>query len=429
MPGRLLPVLLALGMLLWVAVGAGAPLAGPAAGYDLALLLGALLDWRLVPPPQVLSPRRHAPERAGRGQEVAVTLSFSGPSRRTLRLAVRDILPAALGPSPRLRVTVRPGSGGIVTYTLTPTVRGRYRLGPLLLRVGGPLGLAQRQYRLDLFTSLWVHPRLVLGGTAPGLWAGGGLRRRTAPGLGREFDGIREHRSGEDLRLVNWKATARRARLMANEYRDERSQNVLVAVDTGRAMLPPAGDGTKLDQALEACLRLADAALARGDRVGCLVFADRVSAFLPPRGGRPQYRRLLASLSDVAATPREPDYAAALGYLDRHWRKRSLVVLFTDLAEPDASTRALAAMGRLAGQHLLLVATLRDPLLDRLEQRAPTGSADVYRQAVARQVADAVRLALGRLEAHGILTVHVGAARLGPAVEDAYRRIKQRAGV
>jgi len=165
------------------------------------------------------------------------------------------------------------------------------------------------------------------------------IRRR---GEGTNFASLREYVVGDDPRRIDWKATARRHKLITREYTVEQGQTVLVAVDAGRMMTQLAGALSRFEHALHSAMLLADVAGDSGDHVGAIVFDDQIRAFVPAARGRPSVQRLRDAFVPVRATMAEPDYAAAFRTLAARHRKRSLIVLYTDVVDPRASQSLIA---------------------------------------------------------------------------------------
>src|ERR1044072_87191 len=161
-------------------------------------------------------------------------------------------------------------------------------------------------------------------------------------GQGREFESLREFAIGDEIRHISWAATARRGKLITRQYTIERSQNIMVLLDTGRLMTARIGKLTKLDHAVNATLSIAYVAAAGGDNVGMVAFSRRVVSYLPPRRGHDQINRLMV----------EPSCNRAFNFFDVNCKRRSLVVILTDLVDRDASAELLAHTSQLIPRHL-----------------------------------------------------------------------------
>jgi uncharacterized protein (DUF58 family) len=189
-------------------------------------------------------------------------------------------------------------------------------------------------------------------------------------------------------------------------------------------MAPPVGDLMRLDYAINTALMLSYVAGLRGDHVGVLAFADGVRAYMAPRRGKPQFQAILETLYNLQPEPVEADHGAAMSYLARRQRRRALIVLFTDLATPEAAGPLVLHLTRLARHHLPLCVTVSDPFLSGAAGQPVRDSEGLYRRAVAEGLLDERRALLDRLQRGGVLTVDVPADRLSTGVINTYLRLK-----
>lgn len=245
-------------------------------------------------------------------------------------------------------------------------------------------------------------------------------------GQGREFESLREFVNGDEIHHISWPATARRGKLITREYTVERSQNVMVMLDTGRLMTARIGELTKLDHAINAALSIAYVALAGGDNVGLLTFGRRVRTYLPPSHKRDQLSKVLEALYAIEPGMIEPSYARAFNYLGANCRRRSLVVILTDLVDEEASAELLAYTRLLIPRHLPLIVTIGDSDLRSLVSSAPQTVADVYRQSVAEELLRQREKALRRITHAGGLALDVPVGRLSFELVNKYLEVKER---
>jgi uncharacterized protein (DUF58 family) len=214
---------------------------------------------------------------------------------------------------------------------------------------------------------------------------------------------------------------------MATELMPERAQPLIVCLDHGRLMGVGAGELTKLDHAINAALLLVHVALRSGDRAGMLAFADTVSASLAPRAGTAQLRRFLDAVRPLRPEETEADYAEAFAYFSRWQRRRSLVVIFTDVLDPDQGRALLDECARLRSRHLTLLVTVRDPAIDDAASRSPRRSDDAYARAVATGLLNEREDALRLLQRSGVDTIDADARTLSPRLVNRYLEVKRRA--
>jgi uncharacterized protein (DUF58 family) len=400
--------------------------------YDALLLVLAFLDFTRAAAGGSLAFERRVSPRLALGEREAVTIVVRNADSRDHEIELRDEPPPAFQAEGR-RATLRvPARGAAeVTYWVTPPARGEYAFAALAVRGAGPLGLAVRQWRLPQSASVTVVPNYrmaarleLLGRRAHLLRTGVNPRRQR--GEGRTFASLREYVRGDDARHIDWKATARRRKPIVREYEAERNQNVLLAVDAGRMMTARVGTLTKLDYAVNAALLMAHAAVGQGDKVGLMLFADEVLAYLPPRGGRRQLRQVLDLLASAEAGLVEPDYGQAFRYLTARRLQRALIPVFTDLVDARASHRLLAHVATLCPRHLPFLVAIADPTLEASAEAPPRGVDTVYRQAVARDLLHERAEALRQITARGGLALDVSPAQLSLAVVNRYLEVKQR---
>ena len=410
--------------------------AGAAALADLILIaLAALEAWRL-PSRRDLRVRR-VPRAAlplgGRATlEVEVRLPDGAPAGVTA--LVHEDLPPEIRPSARPGpAAVPPGGAAVFRTEVVALRRGRFRLGTVHVRLGGALGLVLRQHAFEDAPEVRVLPNLA--GVARyrllalrGRLREAGLRHLRLRGSGTAFESLRELLPGEDIRRVDWKATARRGRPIARSFEVERSQSVVLAVDAGRLMTAEVRGGfARLEYALNAALVLAHVAVSRDDRVGALVFADRVQGFVPPSRGREALERAAGLLARAEGRLVEPDVEAAFRHLAVRGRKRSLLVVFTEVVDPDTSAAILAHVSRAAGRHLALVVTLRDAALEEVARAPIRSAADAYRRAAAEELLHAREQALAMLRRRGVSVLDAPPSGVTAALVDRYLDLKARA--
>ncbi len=318
-------------------------------------------------------------------------------------------------------------AGGGLVGVLTGRHRGTHELAPALVRATGPLGLGSADHHVGREVTVSVLPDLPKARRAAVARRRGRASDegpiRSRLGIGTEFETLRDYVPDDDIRQVNWVASARVGRPMSNQYRVEENRDLLCAVDTGRLMASPVGERTRLDVALEAVTAVAAAADAAGDRAGALAFSASVTRELDPR--RRGAAAVVRALFDLEATEVESDYERAFVALAR--RKRALVAVFSDLVDESASRALVGACRVLARRHAVIVATCRDPDLTAAVTHAPASVLDVLRAAVAVDVLAGRERASTLLRSAGVTVVEAPPERLGPACVHAYLRLKQRA--
>jgi len=455
LPTARLLALLLIGAALFGAVGVTPLLLVPAVAFTAAVLLLAALDLARSPRPAALRVERHVEDRLALGANNAVTVALHNRSRYPLRLLVRDEAPEDVrllqqdtarpergqeraaedsARTPLGAVALAPLDTGALSYDLLPVRRGAYRFGDVTVRYPTLLGLLRRQHTYPLAREVKVYPNLrdvkrYDLALRRGQLEEVGLRRTRQFGVGTEFERLRDYHPDDDYRRINWLATARRHRPVTVDYQIERSQNVLIMLDVGRLMNAAIGALTKLDHGVNAALLTAYVCLQRGDNVGLLTFADGVTLYQHPRGGKGQFHAMLESLYNVAAQETESDYRVAFAYAEQRLRRRALVITFTEVIDADASRALVAMLARLATRHVAVCATMRDPVIDAMASLPPAGSPEVYRRAVALTLDERRHATLEALKARGVIPIDVPADRLTPEVINTYLDLKARGRV
>ena len=398
-----------------------------------ALLLLGLLDalWARRQAVPKLSRQLSGNLPLGRWSEVRLHLQHT--YRRPVRLTLFDHLPAGMDFEylPQ-EVELRPGESTEVGYRVRPLNRGHFVFPRCELELPSPLRLWRQRRYLEARGETRVYPDFArLYGAelmAVDHWLNQiGVRGGQRRGLGLEFHQLREFRDGDTLRQIDWKATARKRTPIAREYQDERDQQILFLLDCGRRMRSQDGDLSHFDHALNASLLLAYVALRQGDAVGAMTFAGDDRRHLPPGKGSAQLGALLNTVYDLQTSQRPADFPEAVQAVLSRQRRRALVILVTNLRDED-DEELLGAVKRLGRQHRVLVASLREEVLDTLRHE-PVAR---YEQALAYTgTIDYLNARNGlheKLAAHGVPVLDARPSELGPELISRYLGWK-RAGV
>jgi uncharacterized protein (DUF58 family) len=393
-----------------------------------ASVVAIVVDSRRAPGKSVLRVHRVCNDLLSVGVANRVTLAITARSAGAPAIMYERV-PPGLHPS-RTRWDVHLPAE--VEYTVTPVARGDVILGPATVRVTGPWGLGWRQTTVAAQRPARVDPNLAAIDVYEALARRGqlaelGLRTMRLRTEGSEFERVREAFPDDPLRAINWRATARTGRLMASELIPERAQPLVICLDHGRLMGIGAGELTKLDHAINAALLLVHVALRAGDRAGMLAFSDTVTDTLPPRAGTAQLRRFLDATRPIQPGETEADYDDALAFFSRWQTRRSLVVIFTDVLDPDQGRALIRQCVRLRRRHLPLVVTVRDPALDDAANTVPRTGNDAYARAVAGGLIADRDDTLRMLRSSGVETIDADARTLSPRLVNRYLDLKRRA--
>jgi uncharacterized protein (DUF58 family) len=396
-----------------------------------ALVVLTVVDARALPPAAGFMARRDLPRPLSLGERELVTVSVGAATVAPLLLEIADHVPAELAPDRRVLSTRFDNARAFATYSVEPPRRGAYAFGSVDLRVRRSSGLWWRQVRVPLAEHVAVYPNIVAvrrhemrmrRGLAPLT----GARRAMISGSATSLASLRDYLPGDDVRRINWTATARRDSPVTMEFEAERGQQLIILLDTGRLMTAPAGNLTKLDHAINAALLLAWVAQTQGDRVGLATFSDRVKNYLPPRPGQAQIKALNEVLYRLRGEYTEPDFGSAMSLVATRAGRRSLVVVLTDLLEKESSRELVAHAVRLARRHLVLVVALTDPDLLAARDSEITSPDRAYEWAAVEELLAARRESVEILRRGGVYSLEARAGQLSPVVVERYLELKER---
>ena len=502
MPSLRLAGYVMLGAIFWISA-ALVPFFVPIALLYLGvILIVAAMDWFLAPRPDQWEISRETSERLNLGTANRITIrarrrqSENRASARPIALTIRDEAPhewplrdhgnlpdsnnsmasTALDTTrlPLLCLKLAPGGEESASYEILPTRRGDWEFGDLWARYQTPLGLWWRQFKTPAAQTVRVYPdvsevkryelQLRLG-RASEL----GLHRLRSRGQGTEYESLRDYTPGDEFKNINWKASARRGRLISTNYEIERDQTIIIALDCGRMMtalaharaarikttanlvenahfgdlqvladenrpkiaLDNASDVplSKLDCAINATVLLSHVAASMGDSVGLLLFADGVKTWVPPRKGRLQTGQIIEALYGAQPQLVEPDYGAAYTYLDARKIRRSLVVTFTDVIDPFASRELLTASATLRRHHSAMCVAISNRDVAELAGQLPENMNDLYEKAMAQKMLSQRAAVFEKLRRQGVGILDVDASQLTIATVNRYLELKARGAI
>lgn len=477
LPSPRLATYVLLGALLWVAVALVPTWRPLVVLYDGMLLLLALCDLFLSPRPRHFELERDFDSKMNLGAPNQITLRVKSRARFPLTLTVRDETPASwaimtdeapeqfsgipLPVLPRLKLRVEPGHEASGQYALLPARRGDFQFGALSARFSTVLGFWFRQLsvrpeanKARVYPDISAVKRYELA-LREGKMRDIGLHLLRLRGRGTEFESLREYTGDDEFKAINWKASARRGKLIATNYEIERDQTIVICLDCGRMMTSMAvarkeGGTTKaeaadfhasgsrpallemetplskLDCAINATVLLAHVAASMGDSVGLLLFSDGVLKWLPPRKGRVQTGAIIEALYGAQPSLVEPDYQVAYEHLMARKVRRSLVVTFTDIIDPEASRELLNASGALRRHHNALCVTINNRDVIDMAAMFPQTDSDLYEKAMAQRMLGQRESALEKLRASGVGILDVEASELTIATVNRYLALKSR---
>ncbi|MGA9944280.1 MAG: DUF58 domain-containing protein [Candidatus Cybelea sp.] len=397
-----------------------------------ALVAATIADAIVGPPSSTVRIARRPPQHFALGIRTEILYSIENRSNHALRLAIIETPATSLRyETDELVAGVPPRSRTTVARAVTPIYRGPDELATLYVWYENALGLIRRRLRMPAPHAIRVFPDLSAVERYGKLHLRNrtieaGLRRMKLRGAGTEFESLREWSDGDAFRAIDWKATARRGKLMVAQHEVERSQNVMLLLDCGRLMTPRTDTTRKLDYAVTAALSLVTIAGFASDRVGLVAFAHEILTASAPRSTRSSMARLSDTLYGLEPRFEESNYARAFAYLRHHLHKRSLIVFFTDVIDPLAQATVMAEAGSLARHHVLICVFMNDAAVSAALSEEPRTAGDAYRANVALGLSNERRLAKAMLERAGVIVIDVPASKLTTALIDEYLRVKRR---
>jgi uncharacterized protein (DUF58 family) len=401
--------------------------------YDLALIAFAIFDAANSKLPSRVRIDRHFGGRFAVGAETEVRVEIANHLPRDISLIIKDEYPPQMKLSSvrEARLDIDAQTSAALVYGLTPPKRGRFEFGLVAVRYLSRWRLVWTQTRVGAPVTVKVYPNMRRAREAElralGARSFVAARRKSQwRGEGRDFESMRDYVRGDEMRHISWTATARRGKLVTRQYQMERDQTILIALDAGRLMTARIENETKLDSAVHAALALMSAAARAGDNAGLLVFGRRVQAYLPPKRGAEHLDAALEALYSVEPEMIEPSYSRAFEFVAANSRRRSLVVVLTDLVDEEGSRELLTSLKLLRPRHLPLVVTIADRDLKAVVRETPQDERELFKQSVAEEIIHLREAALRLVEAQGGLALDVTAAALAPKLLETYLRVKER---
>jgi uncharacterized protein (DUF58 family) len=396
-----------------------------AAGFVCLAMLDAFAGLRLPPPVLV----RQVPGSLALGVRSEVRMRVANAAAMRVRLELHDHHPPSFEAQglPR-RLELERAQWTELAYHVRPVARGESEFGAAEVRLHSPLGLwLVKKYsgnptRVRVYPNFRALAKYTLLATDNRLSQIGVLQVRRR-GEGTEFHQLREFRQGDSQRAIDWKATSRTARLIAREYEEEKDQRVLLVVDCGRRMASKDDDLSHFDHALNAALLLAHVALRQGDAVGLMTMAG-VDRYVEPRKSVAAVNAILNRVYDIEPTLSVPDYHLAARDVMRRVRRRSLVIVLTNLRDEDDET-LLPALKLLRTRHLVVLASLREAIISRaLSARVDSFDRAVTHAAAADYLAARER-SFRRIGAAGAVCLDVEPERLAISLVNRYLELKR----
>jgi uncharacterized protein (DUF58 family) len=345
-------------------------------------------------------------------------------------VAVADELaPSLHAGTRRARAWLRAGGGAEISTEITPTRRGRFDVSAVAVRVEGPLGLAARQHTREVPAVVRVYPPFRSRDEAElrinkARILEVGLRSAQGRGGGTEFDQLREYGPDDEFRRIDWAATARTGRAIVRTYRAERNQTVVSLLDNGRVMAGRVDGVPRVEHAMDAVMMITAVATRLGDRAGLVAFDRTVRAVIPPSHSRDHLGRVTEAMYALEPELAESDYRGAFTHTLARFRRRTMLVIFTDLVEQAVGESLLPALPLIVRSHVVVVASVQDPEVVRWSSSTPRDAGEAYRQAAAVSALEERRRTASRLRGMGATVVDDAPGRMPSRLADAYLKVK-----
>lgn len=379
-----------------------------------------------------LQGERRAPSRFSNGDENEITVQVRSLYPFGVRIRIIDEAPVQFQRRTQSHsLSLSPGREGSWTYVVRPVYRGEYHFGAVNAFVTSPLGLVQRRFQFDTDVMIPTYPSYLqmrqyqLMAISNRLTEVG-VKKIRRLGHTTEFEQIKEYVRGDDYRTINWKATARSAKLMVNQYADERAQHVYCLIDKSRVMKMPFEGLTLMDYAINASLVLSNIAIYRHDKAGLITFAEKIDHCLPASNRPKQMNLILEALYNQETDFLEADYERLYVFLKRKLPHRSLLLLFTNFESVSALQRQLPYLQAISRSHLLVVIFFENTELRSVLEQEPTDMGDIYIKTIAEDFAFQKKRIVKELNSHGIIAFFTPPSQLTANTLNQYLELKAR---
>lgn len=402
------------------------------AAVDVSIVVIALIDLWTLPDHKHIQVARSMPRVASLDKPHPVEIAIDNRSKRLLRMRLSDDASDHLTLDPPVHIVrIEPGKRVSVQHTVVSHRRGSFLLENIYCQIGSLLGLWRRQHVFISKSELHVYPDIkqiseyaLLARTNRLTQIG--VRRTRRPGQENEFERLRDYQPDDNYKHIDWRSTARRQKATVRTFQTDQSQRVIFLLDCGRMMTNEYERLSLLDYALNSVLMLSYVALDQGDSVGMLCFSDHIHRYVPPAGGKRQMNRILHAGFDQFPRMVQSRFDQAFLYLSTHCRRRSLVVLITNVIDQVNAQQIDNYMGNLIGAHLPLVVLLRDHSVFQAADNPSPDPAVLYRSAAAGQLLTWRNQVIHRMKAAGSLALDVFPEDMSSPLVNQYLEIKAR---
>lgn len=405
-----------------------------AAGYLLLILLAFLfLDILILFVARSgIDGTRIAPEKLSNGDENPIQVNIKNYYTFPIRVKIIDEIPEQFQVRNfEIKRKIKASSQDDIQYYLRPTERGEYVFGNLNIYVISPLKLVSRRFTFDKNQMVPTYPSYIqlrkydLMAFSNNLFQYG-VKKIRRIGHTMEFEQIKEYVQGDDIRTLNWKATAKKNSLMVNQFQDEKSQSIYMAIDKGRVMKMPFNGLSLLDYAINATLVLSNVILKKQDKAGMFAFSKKVENRVVAEKRSSQMQKILESLYNIKTDFFESDYSRLYADIKKNINQRSLIILYTNFETLDGLHRQLPYLKGIAKNHLLVVVFFQNTELNEIINSKAVTIQEVYDKAIAEKFAFEKRLIVNELKKYGIYSVLTQPENLTLDTINKYLEIKAR---
>lgn len=379
-----------------------------------------------------LNGHRFAPEKLSNGDENEIRLYLENFYPFTASITIIDEIPHQFQVRDiNFKVQLEAGRSKTFRYTLRPVKRGEYHFGSLNVFVTSPVGFFSRRFVFSSDKVVPVYPSFVqmrkfeLLAISNNL-TDAGVKRIRKIGQNTEFELIKDYIAGDDFRVINWKASARKNQLMVNQYQDERSQQMYCVIDKGRVMQMPFNGLSLLDYAINASLVISNIAMKKSDKAGIITFQDKIGTVLPASRSNNQMNQILEVLYKQKTGYRESDFSILYSQIRRKITQRSLLLLFTNFESVYGMQRELPFLRALASQHLVVVIFFENTEMKSLINDPAPDLRTIYHKAIAEKFSYEKKLIVKELNKNGIQTILTAPEHLTVNTINKYLELKAR---
>lgn len=375
---------------------------------------------------------RVTPEKLSNGDENAINVSLKNYYTFPVKVKIIDEIPFQFQiRNFEITQKLKANSSTSINYFLRPTERGEYFFGNLNIYVHSPLRLIARRFTFDKDVMVPAYPSYIqlrkydLIAFSNNLFQYGAKKIRRI-GHSMEFEQIKEYVQGDDMRTLNWKATAKKNSLMVNQFQDEKSQSIYMVIDKGRAMKMPFNGLSLLDYAINATLVLSNVILKKQDKAGMFAFAKKVENRIVAEKRSSQMQNILESLYNIQTDFFESDFSRLYVDIKKNINQRSLILLYTNFETLDSLHRQLPYLKAIAKNHLLVVVFFNNTELNELINKKAANIQEVYDKVIAEKFVFEKRMIVNELKKYGIFSVLTEPENLTLDTINKYLEIKAR---